>query len=203
MRTKFQYSIFDMTKRLFHMAAPAKKQLTVSTFASIIGNLSQMGIIASCTARSYTAQGASPQGAQAPLGRSDALSAVLIVLCRYTEGVVSHAGDTLLAQMRIHLFEVIRRLAPACLIDREKGDILNIAVSDIERIEFFFAHTIGPMCNWAYWVAVHHAHHGAAHPADLRRSAAAHLPHHLLLSRSSPLCVSAVPSAHATVSALA
>ena len=30
-------------------------------------------------------------------------------------------------------------------MDREKGDILNIAVSDIETIEFFFAHTIGPM----------------------------------------------------------
>ena len=30
-------------------------------------------------------------------------------------------------------------------MDREKGDILNIAVSDIETVEFFFAHTIGPM----------------------------------------------------------
>ena len=42
-------------------------------------------------------------------------------------------------------YRTLRPLAPACLIDREKGDILSIAVSDIETIEFFFAHTIGPL----------------------------------------------------------
>ena len=30
-------------------------------------------------------------------------------------------------------------------MDRQKGDLLNIAVSDIETVEFFFAHTIGPL----------------------------------------------------------
>ena len=30
-------------------------------------------------------------------------------------------------------------------MDRKKGDLLNIAVSDIETVEFFFAHTIGPL----------------------------------------------------------
>ena len=65
---------------------------------------------------------------------------------RYIEGVVSHAGAyRLLASMRVHLYGTIRKLAPACLMDREKGDLLNIAVSDIETVEFFFAHTIGPM----------------------------------------------------------
>ena len=59
---------------------------------------------------------------------------------------VSHAGAyKLLASMRVALFEKIRALAPACLMDRQKGDILNIAVSDIETVEFFFAHTIGPL----------------------------------------------------------
>lgn len=73
-------------------------------------------------------------------------SGALIVLGRYVEGVSSHAGAyRLLASMRIHLFESIRRLAPACLMDRKKGDLLNIAVSDIETVEFFFAHTIGPL----------------------------------------------------------
>ena len=59
---------------------------------------------------------------------------------------MSHAGAySLLAYMRIRLFDTIRRIAPARLMDREKGDIMNIAVSDIETVEFFFAHTIGPM----------------------------------------------------------
>ena len=67
-----------------------------------------------------------------------------IIYCRAS--VISHAGAyRLLADMRIQLYRTLRPLAPACLIDREKGDILSIAVSDIETIEFFFAHTIGPL----------------------------------------------------------
>ena len=55
-----------------------------------------------------------------------AACAILIVACRYLEGVASHAGAyQLLASMRIHLFKTIRKLAPACLMDRTKGDILN------------------------------------------------------------------------------
>ena len=34
-----------MTKRLLHIAAPVKGTLLVSTLASIIGNLSQMGLM--------------------------------------------------------------------------------------------------------------------------------------------------------------
>lgn len=133
-----------MTVRLLKIAAPVKGKLVVSTMASIIGNLSQMGLmgfgalaILACTANAASA---------VPFGIGAAISALLIVVCRYTEGVVSHAGAyALLAHMRVHFSEVIRRLAPACLMDREKGDIINIAVSDIETIEFFFAHTIGPV----------------------------------------------------------
>ena len=47
--------------------------------------------------------------------------------------------------MRVHLFNAIDRIAPAYLIGRETGDVMNIAVSDIETLEYFFAHTIGPM----------------------------------------------------------
>ena len=51
----------------------------------------------------------------------------------------------ILAKMRVQLFDSIDRVAPAWLIGRETGDLMNIAVSDIETLEFFFAHTIGPM----------------------------------------------------------
>ena len=47
--------------------------------------------------------------------------------------------------MRVHLFDAIDRVSPAYLIGRETGDVMNVAVSDIETLEFFFAHTIGPM----------------------------------------------------------
>lgn len=47
--------------------------------------------------------------------------------------------------MRVHLFDAIDRISPAYMIGRETGDIMNIAVADIETLEYFFAHTIGPM----------------------------------------------------------
>jgi ATP-binding cassette subfamily C protein len=74
------------------------------------------------------------------------LSSLSIGVCRYLEGLVSHvAAYKLLADMRRSLFESLCALAPARLLDRRKGDILSVAVADIETIEFFFAHTIGPL----------------------------------------------------------
>lgn len=145
MRKRFQYSIWEMTGRLLKIAAPVKGTLALSTLASIVGNLSQMGLMGFGALLLLSCAGMAG-GSPLLYGVLMVLSAALIVACRYVEGVVSHAGAYgLLASMRVHLYETIRSLAPACLMDREKGDILNIAVSDIETIEYFFAHTIGPM----------------------------------------------------------
>ena len=145
MRKRFVYSIPAMTRRLLHIAAPVKGTLLVSTLASIIGNLSQMGLMGFGALLLLSCAGM-VGGSPWLYGGLTALSALFIVLGRYTEGVVSHAGAyRLLASMRVQLYETIRKLAPACLMDRKKGDILNIAVSDIETVEFFFAHAIGPM----------------------------------------------------------
>ena len=145
MPKRFSYSIPRMTGRLLRIAAPVKRTLAVSTLASILGNLAQMGIMGFGALLLLRCAGW-VEGSSWVFAGLMALSALLIVLGRYVEGVVSHAGAyKLLASMRVALFEKIRTLAPACLMDRQKGDILNIAVSDIETVEFFFAHTIGPL----------------------------------------------------------
>ena len=145
MPKRFSYSIPQMTGRLLRIAAPVKGTLAVSTLASILGNLAQMGIMGFGALLLLRCAGW-VEGSLWVFAGLMALSALLIVLGRYVEGVVSHAGAyKLLASMRVTLFEKIRTLAPACLMDRQKGDLLNIAVSDIETVEFFFAHTIGPL----------------------------------------------------------
>ena len=145
MSKRFSYSIPRMTGRLMRIAAPVKRTLAVSTLASILGNLAQMGIMGFGALLLLRCAGW-VEGSLWVFAGLMALSALLIVLGRYVEGVVSHAGAyKLLASMRVTLFEKIRTLAPACLMDRQKGDLLNIAVSDIETVEFFFAHTIGPL----------------------------------------------------------
>ncbi|MFQ9985519.1 MAG: hypothetical protein ACLRVS_06690 [Lachnospiraceae bacterium] len=45
MARRFKYSIPQMTRRLLHIAAPVKGTLAVSTLASIVGNLAQMGLM--------------------------------------------------------------------------------------------------------------------------------------------------------------
>ena len=145
MSGKYRYSLWEMTVRLLKIASPVKGTLFISTMASIIGNLSQMGLMAFGAGMLLSTAGFDAGGFGSNAAGMGAC-ALLIVICRYTEGVVSHAGAySLLAYMRISLFDTIRRIAPARLMDREKGDIMNIAVSDIETVEFFFAHTIGPM----------------------------------------------------------
>ena len=145
MSKRFSYSIPTMTKRLLKIARPVRGTLWVSTLASIVGNLSQMGLMG-FGALLLLSCGGMVKGLPWVYAGLMGISALLIVLGRYIEGVVSHAGAyRLLASMRVHLYESIRRLAPACLMERKKGDLLNIAVSDIETVEFFFAHTIGPM----------------------------------------------------------
>lgn len=147
MKQKFQYSIPAMTGRLMRIAAPVKGKLAVSTLASVVGNLAQMGLMGFGSLWILAVGGYADPGLKAPACGAAAVSAIAIVLGRYVEGVVSHAGAyALLAHMRVDLYRKLRELAPACLMDREKGDLMNIAVSDIETIEYFFAHTIGPMC---------------------------------------------------------
>lgn len=146
MKRKFQYSIREMTIRLLKVAAPVKAPLAAAAIASIVGNLSHMGLMGFGALWILACADWLPEGSPVLFGTLMAACAILIVACRYLEGVASHAGAyQLLASMRIHLFKTIRKLAPACLMDRTKGDILNVAVSDIETIEYFFAHTIGPM----------------------------------------------------------
>ena len=50
----------------------------------------------------------------------------------------------LLALIRDKVFQSLRRLCPAKLEGRDKGDLISIITSDIELLEVFYAHTISP-----------------------------------------------------------
>ena len=143
MKTRFRYSLNEMTVRLFALAKPIRFYLVISTLASIFGNLAHMGLMGFGALWILSAYEKNPSSLYMIC---TIISAILIPVCRYLEGVFSHIGAYgILAKMRVHLFEILEKISPAWLIDQKKGDILNIAVSDIETLEFFFAHTIGPM----------------------------------------------------------
>ncbi|MGI5900267.1 MAG: thiol reductant ABC exporter subunit CydC [Christensenellales bacterium] len=72
--------------------------------------------------------------------------AVLRGVLRYGEQLCNHyIAFKLLALIRSHVFDALRRLAPAKLEGREKGNLISILTSDIELLEVFYAHTISPV----------------------------------------------------------
>lgn len=143
---KYAYSIPVLVSRLVKKAKPIAKYLTISTLASIIGNLSHMGVMGFGALWIMRVAGIATTGSAWLYACMMLVSGLLIALCRYLEGVFSHLGAYgILAKMRVDLFTSINRLAPAYLIDQKIGDVINIAVGDIETLEYFFAHTIGPM----------------------------------------------------------
>lgn len=66
---------------------------------------------------------------------------------KYAEQGCNHfIAFKLLAHIRDKVFQSLRRLAPAKLEGKDKGDLISLITSDIELLEVFYAHTISPIC---------------------------------------------------------
>lgn len=66
---------------------------------------------------------------------------------RYAEQACNHfIAFKLLALIRDKVFGALRRLCPAKLNGKDKGDLISVITSDIELLEVFYAHTISPIC---------------------------------------------------------
>ena len=66
---------------------------------------------------------------------------------RYAEQACNHfIAFKLLALIRDKVFGALRRLCPAKLEGKDKGNLIAIITSDIELLEVFYAHTISPVC---------------------------------------------------------
>ena len=75
-----------------------------------------------------------------------AVMAVLRGVLRYGEQSSGHyIAFRLLAIIRDKVFKALRKLAPAKLEGRDKGNLISIITSDIELLEVFYAHTIAPI----------------------------------------------------------
>ncbi len=74
------------------------------------------------------------------------LLAVLRGILHYGEQYCNHfIAFKLLAIIRHKVFAVLRKLCPAKLEGRDKGNLISIITSDIELLEVFYAHTISPI----------------------------------------------------------
>lgn len=71
---------------------------------------------------------------------------ILRGLLRYCEQLSGHyIAFKILVILRDKIFTALRRLAPAKLEGKEKGNLISLITSDIELLEVFYAHTIAPI----------------------------------------------------------
>ena len=72
--------------------------------------------------------------------------ALLRGVFHYLEQVANHyIAFKILAITRDHVFLALRRLCPAKLDNKEKGNLISLITHDIELLEVFYAHTISPV----------------------------------------------------------
>ena len=86
-------------------------------------------------------------------GKLTLIFVVLIVFAifrgifRYLEQMSNHyIAFKLLEIIRNKVFSILRKLAPAKLEGRDRGNLISIITTDIELLEVFYAHTISPIC---------------------------------------------------------
>lgn len=110
--------------------------------------------------------GAGGEASLAGLFAAMAACAVARGLLRYGEQACNHyIAFKLLALIRDRVFRALRRLAPAKLESRDRGDLISLITSDIELLEVFYAHTISPAAIALLFSAAACAFIGSFHPA--------------------------------------
>lgn len=92
--------------------------------------------------------------------------AVMRGILHYAEQYCNHyIAFRILAIIRHKVFDALRRLCPAKLDGKEKGDLIAVITSDIELLEVFYAHTISPIAIAFVVTVVMAGFIGRYHPA--------------------------------------
>lgn len=87
-------------------------------------------------------------------------------LLRYAEQACNHfIAFKLLALIRDKVFGALRKLCPAKLEGRDKGNLISVITSDIELLEVFYAHTISPAAIAFLFSVIMSCFIGSFHPA--------------------------------------
>ncbi len=140
-----QRSGFTVMRRLIGLVRPLTGYMLLAIFMGLIGHLcatfiTVFGGFAALNLLGY----------DTPLSLTMIFVSVLAFalvrgLFRYAEQSCNHfIAFRLLALIRDNVFRALRRLCPAKLEGRDRGDLISVITSDIELLEVFYAHTISP-----------------------------------------------------------
>lgn len=139
-------SLATRLRSLMPLLGEHRRLIVVAYLAGVLHQLlllALFGISAYVVARA--AAGAAP----------DEIAGWVIMLgCLILPLVIMHIADSTyahiaafraLADTRAKVFAAFERLSPGYMLERRSGDLGSAAISDVEQIELFFAHTLSPL----------------------------------------------------------
>jgi ATP-binding cassette subfamily C protein len=136
---------FSIMMRLVGLVKPLAGYMTIAILMGLIGHLCASFITIFGGYAVLGALGISIPFSHGFLFASVCVFALLRGILRYAEQGCNHfIAFKLLALIRDKVFQALRRLCPAKLEGKEKGDLISVITSDIELLEVFYAHTISP-----------------------------------------------------------
>lgn len=137
---------FQVMMRLVGLVRPLTGYMLLAIFMGLIGHLAASFITI------LGAYGVTKVMGMSVLFSLQQIFIMVLVLAllrgflRYAEQACNHfIAFKLLALLRDKVFQKLRKLCPAKLEGRDKGNLISVITSDIELLEVFYAHTISPI----------------------------------------------------------
>lgn len=133
--------------RLLKEVGPQRKYMIVACVCGTLGHLAATFLPVFGIAAAFAAVGSPVWNLSVPAALAAmAVCALIRGGMRYAEQFMNHnVTFRLLALFRAKAFAALRRLAPAKLAGKGKGDLIALVTTDVELLEIFFAHTISPV----------------------------------------------------------
>ena len=133
--------------RLLKEVGPLRKYMIVACVCGTLGHLAATFLPVFGIAATFAAVGSPLWNLSVPAALTAmAFCALIRGGMRYAEQFMNHnVAFRLLALFRTKAFAALRRLAPAKLAGKGKGDLIALVTTDVELLEIFFAHTISPI----------------------------------------------------------
>ena len=133
--------------RLLKEVGPLRKYMIVACVCGTLGHLAATFLPVFGIAAAFAAVGSPIWNLSVPAALiAMAVCAMIRGGMRYAEQFMNHnVAFRLLALFRTKAFAALRRLAPAKLAGKGKGDLIALVTTDVELLEIFFAHTISPI----------------------------------------------------------
>ena len=137
-------SNFAVMKNLIHLVKPLTDYMILAILMGLLGHLCASFITIFGAFGILQVLGMW-KGSLGFLFIGVAVFAVLRGILRYAEQSCNHfIAFKLLALIRDEVFQSLRKLTPAKLEGKDKGNLIKVITSDIELLEVFYAHTISP-----------------------------------------------------------